>query len=434
MLSWKYKSNLRSKHSTLTFKMSTLFLFCVLLNFSSCSYLRAQLVKIFSKEYKTEDSSPQLKSVFIGKDTNRKRINIQLKPIFQVVQPTDIQFPPDTDSQMIILEKKGKMILYDWNENKSKELVKVDVISESEQGLLGIAFHPNFQNNGNFYLNYNKKIEESDYSIVEEWKFQNAKDLFHSEVAAVKIIMEVKQPYANHNAGQLAFGPDGMMYIGWGDGGWRADPENNGQNPKTFLGSMLRIDVNKRENEKPYAIPSDNPFTDSKAYKPEIWAIGLRNPWRYSFSPDGRLIASDVGQDKWEEINIIDKGKNYGWNVLEGFHCFVNENCDTAKYAPPVYEYDREEGNCVTGGYVYTGKEIPELSGKYVFGDFITGRIWAFDLPITSTEKVKEIFTLGKWNILISTFGRDNKGEIYASDYQTGKIFKIYNDYSNKKD
>lgn len=412
-----------SKKYCLTY-LAFLFTF---LSLHNCQYLKAKLIKVFTPEYKTEDSTRKLKPIFNGKDTNRPKINIYLQEIFQSQKPTDIQFPPGTIDTMLVLEKQGKMLYYNWKTNQKKIILEIDVIYQSEQGLLGLAFHPNFQKNGLFYLNYSIQKEDGDYSRVEEWKFKNPYELTNSTVNPQKILMDVKQPYANHNAGQLAFGQDGMLYIGWGDGGWRADPENNGQNSKTFLGSMLRIDVDQGEAGKPYSIPSDNPFVNNKRYQPEIWAIGLRNPWRYSFAPNGSLIVADVGQDKWEEIDIVEKGKNYGWNHLEGKHCFLNENCDKTKFTPPIYEYSREEGNSITGGYVYTGKNIKELSNKYIFGDFITGRIWAFNLPESSEKKVEKVYTLGKWNILVSSFGRDNAGEIYVADYQSGKIFRMEN-------
>ena len=162
---------------------------------------------------------------------------------------------------------------------------------------------------------------------------------------------------------------------------------------------------------------------NDKTAKPEIFAFGIRNPWRYSFSPDGKLLLADVGQDKYEEVNIIESGKNYGWSPMEGLHCFQS-NCDPSKYESPIYEYGRTEGNSITGGYVYRGSEFPELKDHYVFGDFKTGKIWAFAIP-KEKEKVEKVLTLGKWNILISTFGQDESGEIFLSDYQTGKIFKI---------
>jgi glucose/arabinose dehydrogenase len=231
----------------------------------------------------------------------------------------------------------------------------------------------------------------------------------------------VDQPYGNHKAGQLAFGPDGDLYVGFGDGGSEGDPQGNGQNTHTFLGKMLRIDVNHRDSGKAYAIPQDNPFVNTSSFLPEIWALGLRNPWRYSFDSQGRLIVSDVGQDTWEEIDLLEKGRNYGWNIREGKHCYhPPQGCRTQGLTDPIYEYSHDEGIAVIGGYVYDGKAIPSLSGKYVFGDFGSGRLWALTLPDAS-----DVFALGRWGVSISTFGRDLQGELYLADYTSGKIYHI---------
>ncbi|HNJ67033.1 MAG TPA: PQQ-dependent sugar dehydrogenase, partial [Turneriella sp.] len=219
---------------------------------------------------------------------------------------------------------------------------------------------------------------------------------------------------------------DGMLYIGWGDGGFKDDPKGHGQNPKTLLGSMLRVSVEPDASGKPYTVPSDNPFVGNPAYAPETFAWGFRNPWRYSFDPKGRLIVADVGQDLFEEIDIVEKGANYGWNIREGAHCFEpKENCKTENLRDPVYEYGRKEGQSLTGGYVYTGTAIAALKDKYVFADFVSGRIWAIQLPESAQGKVDKAYTLGQWPVLISAFGRDNGGNLYAADFGSGKILRL---------
>lgn len=266
----------------------------------------------------------------------------------------------------------------------------------------------------------------NDVSRVSEFTASDKTDLSKAKLSAERILMSVVQPYPNHNAGQLAFGPDGMLYVGWGDGGFRNDPKGNGQNPKTLLGSMLRIDVEPAGKGRQYKIPSDNPFVNTAGFAPETFAYGFRNPWRYSFDHKGRLVVADVGQDLYEEVDIVEKGGNYGWNIREGMHCFEpKENCQTKDLRDPVYEYGRTEGQSISGGYVYTGDEISALKNKYVFADFVTGRMWAITLPDKADGKVEKPYTLGQWPLLPSTFGRDGAGNVYVADFGTGKIFRL---------
>ena len=262
------------------------------------------------------------------------------------------------------------------------------------------------------------------------------------------IILELKQPFGNHNGGHLTFGPkDGMLYIGFGDGGKWGDPYSNAQNTNNLLGGILRIDVNGGD---PYTIPPDNPFVGQKNKKQEIWCYGLRNPWRFSFDlKNGDLIVGDVGQNKWEEINWNkweeSKGANYGWRIMEANHCFNPEEfCDTTGLIKPVHEYpnnaaylkiligmdEAEATGCsVTGGYVYRGSTIPELKDTYIFGDYCTGRIWSFKLINGKRSKFRNIRkqlkkTSKNIPLFISSFGEDNSGELYVVDY-SGAIYKF---------
>ena len=404
-------------------------LILILLLFNSffmiqCKDLGRKIMKSYNKKYETDNKVLDSKPSFLGEDLNRKQIQIELQEVTTVKEPTDIQFPQGNSPYIFILQKSGDLILFDRSEKKSRTLHSWKVITDSEEGLLGLSFHPNFPKTPLVYVNYVIDKNGKDFTIIEEDKVEYPSDWGKMKLVEPRTILEVEQPYPNHNGGQIAFGKDGFLYIGLGDGGLRADPEGNGQNLSTLLGSMLRIDPKPDPVTKlPYSIPSDNPFINNKTAKPEIFAYGIRNPWRHSFSPDGKLLLADVGQDKYEEVNIIESGKNYGWSPMEGLHCFQS-NCDPSKYESPIYEYGRTEGNSITGGYVYRGNEFPELKDHYVFGDFITGKIWAFALP-KEKQKVDKIMALGKWNILISTFGQDESGEIFLSDYQTGKIFKI---------
>ncbi|MEM7180406.1 MAG: PQQ-dependent sugar dehydrogenase [Spirochaetota bacterium] len=402
--------------------LSLLVFFSLSSGLFQCQDLKSDLIKIFTPKYKTAGKFQQ-KPRFSDKDRKRNKVSVVLTEVAQAKEPTDIRFFPNDTTIMLILQKKGTIRWHNWVTGKSGVLLNLKVIYASEQGLLGMALHPNFLKNGKVYLNYSIQKNNNDYSRVSEWVLENWQNIEKARFSKEKIIFELKQPYGNHNAGQLAFGSDGMLYIGWGDGGWRGDPESNGQNPKSYLGSMLRIDIDKQENGKNYAIPKDNP--KKKNWLPEMWAIGFRNPWRYSFAPDGRLIASDVGQNKWEEVDIVESGRNYGWNTMEGFHCYSpSSNCKKTGLTMPIYEYGHDEGNSITGGYVYTGNRIPKLKGKYIFGDFITGRIWAIAIP-DKQEKSKELLALGRWSILISTFGRDHFGELYVADFQKGKIYRL---------
>jgi glucose/arabinose dehydrogenase len=399
----------------------SLFSLLALLN---CEVIGSKLVKLLTKKYETEDKVFKSKPIFIGADENRERVLISLNEVTTASEPTDIQFAPNDTRFLFVLEKKGNLVLFDRKEQKRRIVLSIPVLTDSELGLLGMAFHPNYPKEPLVYLNYTKEVGGNDTSIISEWKVSSTNDYEKLKLENERILLQVTQPYPNHNAGQLAFGKDKMLYIGLGDGGLRGDPKRNGQNKKTLLGSMLRIDPKTDPiKNKPYTIPSDNPHINDSSYLPEIFAIGFRNPWRYSFSPDGRLVLADVGQDKFEEVDIVESGKNYGWNQTEAGHCY-EDDCDLNLYAPPIHEYGRGEGQSITGGYVYSSSEIPELKNKYVFGDFISGTIWAFDLP-NGNGKAEKVLALGKWNILISTFGRNDDGDVFIGDFQSGKIYKI---------
>ena len=391
--------------------------------------IKSKIVKILgaAENYKPEGDPNALKPKFTDADATREQIKVNLVQIASgFTQPTDIQFSPAERDVALIAEKTGALKWVNLVTKASGVLKKLDVIYDAEEGLLGIAFHPQYKTNGKIYLNYTVSENGSDVSRVAEWVVSKPESLATAKLEKERILMRVTQPYPNHNAGQLAFGPDGMLYIGWGDGGFKDDPKGHGQNPKTLLGSMLRVSVDPDTSGKPYTVPSDNPFIGNATYAPETFAYGFRNPWRYSFDPKGRLIVADVGQDLFEEVSIVERGGNYGWNIREGAHCFEpKENCKTENLRDPVYEYGRKEGQSITGGYVYLGDEISALKNKYVFADFMSGRIWAIALPDASTAKAEQAYTLGQWPVLISTFGRDAAGNLYAADFGTGKILRF---------
>lgn len=400
------------------------FVVLVSCNGSGCGGAKRLLVKWFSDEYKTEAATGELAPVFEGLDAKRERVDVQLEPVWTGLdQPTDVQFVPGRHTA-VALEKPGVARWKDFAAGTTGVLLTMQVAEESEEGLLGLAFHPRFAENGRFYTNAVVRRNGDDFTQIGGWT-ADPKTLAGARLE--RVVLEVEQPYQNHNAGQLAFGPDGYLYVGLGDGGWMNDPQGNGQNPATLLGAMLRIDVDRTEGRLGYAVPADNPYVGQKGYRPEIWAYGLRNPWRYSFSADGRLIVADVGQDRFEEIDLIVRGGNYGWNLREARHCLdEGEDCKTAGLLDPFYEYPRDDGRSITGGYVYDGRAIPALRGKYVFGDFISGAMWAVGLPpIETPSALQEAVALGKRPILISTFGRDHDGELYVVDYSGGVVYRI---------
>jgi len=291
-----------------------------------------------------------------------------------------------------------------------------------EEGLLGLAFDPHYKINGFFYVNYTaanpRRSVISRFSVASNNPGQaNA----NSEL----IILEVNQPFANHNGGTLEFGNDGYLYIAVGDGGSAGDPFGNGQNKNTLLGKILRIDVSSATAEEPYRIPSDNPFvSEPSGVRKEIWAYGLRNPWKFSFDPVTKdLWAADVGQNDFEEIDIIKPGKNYGWNIMEGLHCFPPsvQTCNQTGLEPPIFEYSHDEGCSITGGHVYRGKRTPELAGAYIYADFCSGRIWGLRYSGASvTEQALLIDTA----LLIPAIGIDEKGELYILAFD-GNIYRF---------
>lgn len=298
-----------------------------------------------------------------------------------------------------------------------------EVTDGGEQGLLGLAFHPNFPFNGWFFVHY---TDASGDTRVERYSIS---DLDVADPSSALEILSVAQPFTNHNGGMLAFGPDGMLYLGLGDGGGAGDPQGHGQDPGTLLGSILRLDVTFPSGAAPYAIPADNPFVDAPDARPEVWAFGLRNPWRFSFDRlTGDLWIGDVGQDRREEISFepfeTAGGLNYGWSILEGSLCFrPATGCSAAGTVLPIYEYGREDGCSVTGGYVYRGRAVPELEGRYVFGDFCSGWIRSFVLEGGRAVDVREYPALAVEGG-VASFGEDLDGELYVV-VREGRIYRI---------
>lgn len=372
----------------------------------------------------SEGASGGLAAVFDGADQDRPQVKIGLRAVGEPFkQPTDVQIAPD--GTLIVLEKRGHAHWLDPKSGARGEWFNADVLTRSEQGLLGLAFHPKFAENGKLYLNMVVSAEGRPYTRIQQYSIPAGQPLRDHQPTPGPVILDVSQPYANHNAGQLAFGPDSYLYVGFGDGGLANDPHNHGQNPKTLLGAMIRVDVDHPGPDRPYSVPADNPFIGRPDHRPELWAIGLRNPWRYTFTPDGRLVAGDVGQNKWEEITFVPKGANLGWRLREADRCFIpQEGCPTEGLLDPIYTYSHEEGRSVTGGEIYGADAVPALKNHYIFGDYGSGRLWAMTLPAVG-EAVKTVKTLGRWPINPVAFARTPAGEVYLADFTGGRILQV---------
>jgi len=327
------------------------------------------------------------------------------------------------DSRLVVVEQRGVLKVFENEESEMDASVILDISGDiefgGEQGLLGLAFDPDFQRNRHLYLHYS--MVNPRRSVFSRMTWSDVSSPI--DPASEQIILEVEQPYSNHNGGMLAFGPDDYLYIALGDGGSGGDPENHAQNTATLLGSMLRLDVSQLDTEEGYRIPADNPFVNNAAFRPEIFAYGLRNPFRFSFDRDnGELWLADVGQDAREEINRVIAGGNYGWRVYEGTRLFddsQNTLPDSA-FISPVFEYGHDAGYSITGGYVYRGTQLPSLSGRYIYADYGSGTIWALTMGDTGPTS----------NIILATarrptsFGETNDGELLVVTQSDG-IFKL---------
>jgi glucose/arabinose dehydrogenase len=285
---------------------------------------------------------------------------------------------------------------------------------ENEEGLLGLAFHPKYRENGQFFLYYTT-TDAPHTSVVSRFRV-SPDDPDLADAHFEEELLRIPQPFWNHNGGTLAFGPDGYLYIGLGDGGAANDPHEHGQNLGTLLGSILRIDVDRKDPGLGYAVPKDNPCVGRDDARDEIWAYGLRNVWRMAFDREtGTLWAADVGQDLWEEINLIVKGGNYGWNLREGMHPFGKKGTGPRPdLIEPIWEYHHDVGKSITGGHVYRGKQVPELVGTYLYGDYITGLLWALRYD-EDEQKVVANHPIRAEKLAVITFGEDERGEAYCT-------------------
>ena len=356
------------------------------------------------------------------------RLQIEVEPAFPNLKfknLTNLVQPDDQYDLMFVTEQSGLIHAFRNSDGIDTSSTFLDIrnrvsTQHNEEGLLGIAFDPLYADNGEFYLYYSASLPRR--SIVSRFNADTDNHMQANPTSEV-IILEIPQPFGNHNGGQLAFGPDGYLYIGVGDGGSGGDPLAHGQNLGTMLGAVLRIGVDGTNHEKPYLIPKDNPFLDIDHAQGEIWAHGLRNPWRFSFDgKTGQLWLGDVGQNRSEEINLIDKGGNYGWAEMEGSTCYPNQNeCIKADFHAPVAEYGRSEGCTIIGGFVYRGVHIADLNGYYVYGDYCSGKIWAIKYEDGHAGNKHLLY---ETNLSVTSFGQDRQKDLYVLSRNSG-IYRL---------
>lgn len=339
-------------------------------------------------------------------------------PELRFVRPVDFQH---VGKQLFVVEQSGRIWTFPNDQQTTERTLFLDIRSRvrtngNEEGLLGLAFHPDYTNNGYFFVYYSASSPRR--SVLARYSV-SAHDSLQADAGSENVVMTVSQPASNHNGGQIAFGPDGFLYIGLGDGGGANDQYGHGQNRTSILGTIARIDV----NQTPYGIPADNPYAGSSTYRQEIYAWGLRNPWRFNFDDrTGYLYAADVGQERIEEINIIKNGGNYGWNIMEGTECFQSSRCSRSGLELPIFEYVHRSGAAsVTGGYVYYGPRVPDLYRWYVFADYIDGRVWGL---VYEQDALRQSAQLLDTSLLISSFGVDHNKEVYALAFD-GFIYRF---------
>lgn len=353
--------------------------------------------------------------------------DMSLKPALQQMvegleRPTYLTHAGDGSGRLYVTEQPGRVRVIQEGVLLDAPFLDIEErvgSSGNEQGLLSIVFAPDFAQSRKMFANYTDRNGDTVVAgfLVNE-------DRLTADPASEWEVLKIEQPYANHNGGQLKFGPDGMLYIGMGDGGSAGDPQNFGQRVETLLGKMLRIDVSQSTPAAPYAVPTDNPDFGADA-RPEIWSVGVRNPWRFSFDrATGDMLMADVGQNQIEEINFQPAssagGENWGWNLREGFEEYAGAKTDAM--TDPIFEYQHGEDGCsVTGGYVYRGAAVPALSGAYIYGDYCSGRIWRLT-PGEGGAWVNELLFESGYSI--TSFGEDEQGELYVLD-RAGTIYRI---------
>lgn len=370
----------------------------------------------------------------------------QAFPKLRFRRPLLLTFAPDGSDRVFVASQFGVVHVFQNDERAATAPEFLNIESrvvykkeENEEGFLGLAFHPRYRENGQFFVYYTT-TDAPHTSVISRFRVSQ-NDPNRADPESEEEILRIKQPYWNHNGGTIIFGPDGYLYIGLGDGGKANDPMENGQNRGTLLGSMLRIDIDRKDEGLQYAIPPDNPFVDAKpagretSVRPEIWAYGLRNVWRMAFDRQtGVLWAGDVGQNTWEEIDLIVRGGNYGWNLREGMHPFPSPDDPGLQNRPtfdsrskdkqliePIWEFHHTVGLSVTGGHVYRGRDVPELKGYYLYADYVSGQVWALKYD-ERQKRVTDNRPIGDNKLPVMSFGEDAQGESYFMT-DGGRVF-----------
>jgi glucose/arabinose dehydrogenase len=348
---------------------------------------------------------------------------VEAFPDLEFERPVSINTPPDGTKRLFVVEQDGRVSWFRTDPAPKSAEPFLDISKKvfrghNEEGLLSLAFHPKFKENGYVFVWYSTRKPHG--HVLSRFKVPKPES-GAADPASETVFVTIDKIYGNHNGSTLLFGPDGFLYFSVGDGGSGGDPQKNGQNLGSWLAKIHRIDVDKADGKTPYSVPKDNPFVKEAGARPETWAYGLRNVWRMSFDrKTGDLWAGDVGQDKYEEVDLIVKGGNYGWRIREGLHGFAGETAKSA-LIDPVIEYGRKDGASITGGCVYRGKAIPALEGAYVYADYVTGTVWALRHDGKQVTAWREVLRQPK---NISTFGEDSDGELYAACFD-GKIYRI---------
>ncbi len=350
---------------------------------------------------------------------------IILIPITQGLEnPVHITYANNSSERIYVVEQAGRIRIIESGQLLAIPLLDISdrVWHQGEQGLLSVAFPPTYPSTDHFFVYYTNVKGDN---LVAQYSLLPGSDT-QADPSTERSILYFSHPeQRNHNGGQIAFGPDGYLYIGTGDGGGANDPLMNAQNPNSLLGKLLRIDV--QSSDQSYSLPKDNPFINKENYQSEIWAMGLRNPWRFSFDrKTGDLYIADVGQNKYEEVNFqpasSSGGENYGWNIFEGFHCFKALTCNDTALSSPIAEYSHDDGNCsITGGYIYRGQSYPAMEGIYFLADFCSHQI----LGLKNIAGKWVLETLVQNDHAIASFGQDKAGELYLADYNTGMVYQI---------
>ena len=355
-------------------------------------------------------------------------------PRLTFTRPIYLTHAGDASNRLFVVEQRGRILVFQNRSDVTAAQEFLDIrpivrMRHNEEGLLALAFHPKYAENGRFYVYYT--ASDPRRGVLSRFSV-SVDDPGRADPSSEQVILEVEQPWGNHNGSTVLFGPDGYLYMSLGDGGAANDPHNNGQDLSTLLATIIRIDIDRQDPDRNYAIPKDNPFVNRPGARGEIWAYGLRNIWRMSFDREtGDLWGGDIGQGKFEEIDLIVKGGNYGWNIREGKHDFRPRE-SAEPLIDPVVEYGRREGLSVTGGYVYRGDRVPQLRGAYIYADYVSRKIWGLRYEGGKVTMHREIFS-GSGRAYVTSFGEDAAGELYICAFDSpdgrggsdGRIYRL---------